>query len=53
MKIFVEVHGGVVQSVFTDSEELIADVVIVDWDNIEQGDPEPDQPIKNNRFYIY
>jgi len=53
MKIFVEVRGGVVQSVFTDAEDVNAEVVVVDWDNIEQGDPEPDQPIKNNRFYIY
>lgn len=52
MKIFIEVRGGLVQSVYTDINAQ-AEVVMVDWDNIEQGDPEPEQPTENNRFYIY
>jgi hypothetical protein len=52
MQIFIEVRGGVVQSVYADSE-IDAEIVLIDWDNIEQGDAEPEQPTEHNRFYIY
>lgn len=52
MKIFIEVRGGIVQNVYTDIDSQ-AEVVMVDYDNIEAGDDEPEQPTENNRFYIY
>lgn len=52
MKIYVEVRGGVVDAVYTDINAQ-AEVVMVDYDNIEAGDTEPEQPTENNRFYIY
>jgi len=52
MKIYVEVRGGVVDAVYTDIDAR-AEVVLVDYDNIEAGDAEPEQPTENNRFYIY
>ena len=33
--VVIEVSGGVVQAVYTDAE---VDVVLVDWDNIREGD---------------
>jgi hypothetical protein len=34
-KIVIEIRGGLVEEVYTDCN---AEIVIVDWDNIEQGD---------------
>ena len=33
MAIIIQVDGGVVQSVFSESEENIPDVIIMDYDN--------------------
>ena len=52
MKVYIEVRGGVVDSVYTDINAL-AEVVLIDYDNIEAGDSEPEQPTEKNRFYIY
>ena len=52
MKIFIEVRGGLVSAVYTDINSQ-AEVVLVDYDNIEAGDEEPCQPIENHRYYIY
>ena len=52
MKIYIEVSGGIVQSVYTDIDAR-AEVVLVDYDNIEAGDTAPEQPTENNRFYIF
>lgn len=37
-KLIVEVRGGVVQAIYGD---IAMDACIVDWDNIEAGDPGP------------
>lgn len=38
-RLVVEVSGGMVQSVYADCP---AEVIVVDWDNIKCGDPEPE-----------
>lgn len=52
-KIFIEVRGGVVDAVYTDTQGEQVQVVLIDWDNIESGDEEPEQPELNARFYLY
>jgi len=37
-QIVIQVRGGIVQTVATNTE---AEIVIIDWDNIEQGDAYP------------
>ena len=34
--LVIEIEGGVVQEVFSDNQDL--KVILVDWDNIKQGD---------------
>lgn len=51
MKIYIEVRGGVVQSVFTATEIEDIEVEVVDYDNIEAGDEAPELP--EERIYIY
>lgn len=54
MSIYIEVSGGVVQSVYTDNESLAdVHVEVVDWDNIEAGDTEPTLPDVERRIPIY
>ena len=45
MNVYIEVEGGVVQSVYTDNESLAnVHVVVVDYDNINAGDDKPETP---------
>ena len=57
MKIYVEVRGGVVGAVYTDTDSnpvgVSVEAVVVDYDNIEAGDEAPDQPDEANRYYVY
>ena len=51
--IVVEVSGGVVRSVYSDSIKE-AKVIIRDCDNIEEGDPDPiEQDVLSGYFEIY
>lgn len=42
-RIIIEVDGGVVQTVYGDKmpEGIELDIIIRDWDNINQGDDDP------------
>lgn len=44
MKIYVEVEGGVVQSVFSDKKIDDVEIIVVDYDNIKAGDEMPELP---------
>jgi hypothetical protein len=39
IRLVVEVSGGLVQNVYADRP---TEVIVVDWDNIECGDPKPE-----------
>lgn len=52
IKVYVEVKDGVVQTVYTDAP-VDAEVVLVDWDNIEAGDAAPQRPAEHDRFFIF
>ena len=54
MSIYIEVDGGVVQSVYTDNKDLAhVHVVLVDYDNIRLGDEEPETPDAEQRIQLY
>src|SRR5262249_20393336 len=40
--IIPEIRGGVLQAIYADKPERVSVSTVVDWDNVEAGDPPPD-----------
>lgn len=49
-QIVIQVRGGIVQHIATNTE---AEIIIIDWDNIEQGDAYPTTEDVMEQDYLF